>query len=110
MRSTPAFFQGTTIEPPPVADFDEDAVAMIVGGFWSRPSEDGGSVIVAGVELFGCPDSVGEDGKYVSKPVDDFPVPVYLTAGVYYEEEASGGDTYARALFCGGFECQDGET
>ncbi len=66
----------------------QDTVALLVGGI------DDNEEAISGVELFGCP---GRE----STPVDDYPIPIFLTGGLYYQPDPDDIST-GRALVCGG--------
>ncbi len=68
-----------------------DTAAMIIGGVTNR---EGGGDVTDSVELFGCP-KINHDFLVDMK---DFPVGVYLTAGVYYPD----GN---KVMVCGGNQC-----
>ena len=68
-----------------------------------------GTLIVSGTELFGCPGSEDPDtGEYLAIPLDDYPLDVYLAAGVYYEEEGVDAEDEGKVIVCGGFSCPNG--
>ncbi len=79
----------TTNNPP--AD-QIDTVAMIIGGAANRET---GMGILNSVELFGCPNT-----NTISVWLENINVPLYLTAGVYYEDEN-------KVVVCGGNQCQN---
>ncbi len=94
------------MEPPPIPEVDENTVALIIGGYWNHPD---GNTMVSGTELFGCPGSVDpETGEYMAIPIDDYPENVYMTAGVYYEEEGVDAPDEGKAMVCGGLSCNMG--
>ncbi len=98
--------KGSTAELPVAPEIDNEAVALIVGGFWSNPEE---GIVVSGAELFGCPGSVDPvTGDMVSIPVNDYPIPMYLGAGTYYEQDGMDEENQGRAIVCGGYSCPDG--
>ncbi len=79
---------------------------MILGGHFNHP--DGG-IVIAAAELFGCEDSVDpETGDYIGKPIDDVPVAVYMTGGIYYEQAGVDEEDNGKAVICGGFGCPSG--
>ncbi len=78
----------TTNNPP---DDQIDTVAMIIGGAGNR---DTGAGILDSVELFGCPGTIN------AVELEEFPVPLFLAAGVYYPDETT-------VVVCGGNQCED---
>ncbi len=84
---------------------DEESAVLIVGGEWIHIGE-GGLVVVQSAELFGCEDSVdAETGEYVGKPVDDYPVGIYATGGIYYEQSGVDEEGDGQVVVCGGWGC-----
>ncbi len=86
----------TAEEPITITDEQEEieTVAMIIGGLWDIDSEGLVGVALPEVELFGCPGS--EDTSVI---LQDFPLPVYLLAGTYYDD---------KVITCGGYSCRGG--
>ena len=80
-----------TDAPTTMAPQDYDTVALIIGG----TQAGSGGEPMASAEFFGCPD-LGDD--LVEMP--DFPVGVYLSAGVYYPD----GN---KVIVCGGNQCTE---
>ncbi len=94
----PKEFCDVVVHPPP----SQDSAALIIGGVGGF-EDNGRREIHNSVEIFGCPNSLGQ-----SAFLDDFPVSVYMTGGNYFEqidqdEDAPEGGVI---LVCGGYTCE----